>query len=172
MAALLRLQPRAKLLPTDPDYLMADGITKPKDQLQETCSIGGRTDSKPEAKKAKKYHSNPENEDGLNSKWEEQAQRRSLQRKQALEQTVGTEHMVQRMEQQLKQGPAGGFLEGLGAVRFEGYKLGYSTGGLDATDADKDAIGRAATQQEVVDAKARCKKKLAVAEVLNTNSTL
>jgi hypothetical protein len=52
--------------------------------------------------------------------------------------------MVQRMEEQLKQGPAGGFLEGLGAGRFEGHKLGY-TGGLN-TDADKDAIGRAATQ--------------------------
>jgi hypothetical protein len=39
------------------------------------------------------------------------------------------------------------------------------------TDADKDAIGRAATQRKAVDAKARCKKKLAVAKVLNINST-
>ena len=65
------MKPSAKLLPqSDTNYLMADGITKPKDRFQETCSIGGRTDSKPEAKKAKKYHSNPENEDGFNSKWE------------------------------------------------------------------------------------------------------
>jgi hypothetical protein len=158
---------QSKAASTDSDYLMADG-TKPKNQREQTCSIGGRTDLKPEAKNAKKYHSNPENEDGFNSKWEEQAQRGSLQRKQALGQT-GTGHMVQRMEEQLKQGPAGGFLEGLGAGRFEGYKLGY-TGGLN-TDADKDAIGRAATQPEVVDAKARCKKKLAVAKALNINST-
>ena len=54
---------------------------------------------------------------------------------------------------------------GLGAGRFEGYKLGY-TGGVN-TDADKDAIGQDATQQEVVDAKSRCKKKLAVARALN-----
>jgi hypothetical protein len=66
--------------------------------------------------------------------------------------------MVQRIEEQLQQAPAGGFLEGLGAGRFEGYKLGY-TGGSNP-DADKGAIGRAATQQEVVDAKSRCKKKL------------
>jgi hypothetical protein len=54
---------------------------------------------------------------------------------------------------------------GLGAGRFEGYKLGY-TGGSNP-DADKDAIGQAATQQEVVDAKSRCKKKLAVAKALS-----
>jgi hypothetical protein len=40
---------------------------------------------------------------------------------------------------------------GLGAGRFEGYKLGY-TGGSNP-DADKDAIGQAATQQEVDKAK-------------------
>jgi hypothetical protein len=32
---------QSKATPTDPDYLMTDG-TKPKYQLQETCSIGGR----------------------------------------------------------------------------------------------------------------------------------
>jgi hypothetical protein len=42
------------------------------------------------------------------------------------------------MGEQLKQGPAGGFLEGLGAGRFGGYKLGYSGGSN--PDADKDAI--------------------------------
>jgi hypothetical protein len=73
--------------------------------------------------------------------------------------------MVQRIEEQLQLGPAGGFLEGLGAGRFEGHKLGY-TGGSNP-DSDKDAIGRAATQQEIVDAKSRCKKKLAVAKALN-----
>ena len=70
------------------------------------------------------------------------------------------------MEQQLKQGPAGGFLEGLGARRFEGYnKLGY-TGGWN-TDADKDAIEQAATQPDVVDIKSRFKKKRTVAKALN-----
>jgi hypothetical protein len=39
-----------------------------------------------------------------------------LQLKQALAQT-GPEHMVQRIEEQLQQGPSGGFLEGLGAGR-------------------------------------------------------
>jgi hypothetical protein len=53
---------------------------------------------------------------------------------------------------------------GLGAGRFEGYKLGY-TGGSNP-DADKDAIGEAATQPEVVSL-SRCKKKLAVARALN-----
>jgi hypothetical protein len=100
-----------------------------------------------ETKKAKKYHPNPENEDGFNSKWEEQGQRQSLQRQQALEQT-GEGHTVQSMEEKRQQGPAEGFMEGLGAGRFGGYKLGY-TGGSNP-DTDKDAIGRAATQQEWV----------------------
>jgi hypothetical protein len=47
---------------------------------------------------------------------------------------------------------------GLGAGRFEGHKLGY-TGGSNP-DADKDAIGEAATQPVSL---SRCKKKLAVA---------
>jgi hypothetical protein len=77
--------------------------------------------------------------------------------------------MVQCIEEQLQQGPAGGFLEGLGAGRFGGgYNLGY-TGGFDPV-ADKDAIEQATTQPEVVDAKSRCKKKLAVARALNINS--
>jgi hypothetical protein len=121
-------------------------------------------DPSPETKKAKKFHPNPENEDGLNSRWQEEVLRRALQLKQALAQT-GPEHMVQRIEEQLQQGPAGGFLEGLGAGRFGGYELGY-TGGSDP-DADKDAIRDAATQPEVVNAKRRCKKKLAVARALN-----
>jgi hypothetical protein len=86
-----------------------------------------------------------------------------LQQQQALAQT-GPAHMAQRIEEQLQQGPAKDFLEGLGAGRFGGYKLGY-TGGSNP-DADKDAIGRAATQHEVVDAKSRFKKKLAVAKAL------
>jgi hypothetical protein len=49
---------------------------------------------------------------------------------------------------------------GLGAGRFEGYKLGY-TGGSDL-NADKIAIEGAATQPEVVSL-SRIKKKLAVA---------
>jgi hypothetical protein len=77
--------------------------------------VGGRTDSKPETKKAKKFHPNPENDGGLNTRrWQEEVGRRALQLKQALEQT-GPEHMVQRIEEQLHQGPSGGFLEGLGA---------------------------------------------------------
>jgi hypothetical protein len=64
-----------------------------------------------------------------------------------------------------RKGPSGGFLEGLGAGRFEGYKLGY-TGGKNPK-ADKKAIRDAATQPEVVDAKSRFKKKLAVARALN-----
>jgi hypothetical protein len=54
---------------------------------------------------------------------------------------------------------------GLGAGRFEGYKLGY-TGGLNP-DADKDAIEGAATQPEGVVSLSRIKKKPAVARVLN-----
>jgi hypothetical protein len=57
---------------------------------------------------------------------------------------------------------------GLGAGHFEGYKLGY-TGGLN-TDADKDAIGRAATQQEVDKAKSRLQRKRAVAKILNIDT--
>jgi hypothetical protein len=76
-------------------------------------------------------------------------------------------HGTAHIEGQLQQGPAGGFLEGLGAGSFEGYKLGY-TGGTNP-DADKVAIGRAATQKGVVYAKSRCKKKIAVAQALNTN---
>jgi hypothetical protein len=38
------------------------------------------------------------------------------------------------------------------------------------TDADKDAIGRAATQQEVDKAKSRLQKKRAVAKILNTDT--
>jgi hypothetical protein len=53
---------------------------------------------------------------------------------------------------------------GLGAGRFEGYKLGY-TGGSNP-DANTDAIGEAATQPEVVSL-SRCKKKLAIARALN-----
>jgi hypothetical protein len=151
----------------DANYKMANGDA-PENDLQQFASergkIGGRTDAKPETKKAKKFHPNPENEDGFNSKWEEHGQSGSLQRQQALEQT-GTEHMVQHMEEQLKQGPAGGFLEGLGARRFEGYKLGY-TGGWN-TDADKDAVEQATTQPDVVDIKSRFKKKRAVAKALN-----
>jgi hypothetical protein len=98
---------------------MENGFTKPKHQLQQTCSsggkIGGRTDSKPESKKAKKFHPNPENDGdgGLNTRWQEEVGRRSLQLKQALEQT-GPDHMVQRIQEQLQQDPAGGFL---GATR-------------------------------------------------------
>ena len=73
--------------------------------------------------------------------------------------------MVQCIEEQLQQGPAGGFLEGLGAGRVGGYRLGY-TGGYN-TDADKDAIEQAATQHDVVDIKSRLKKKRAVAKALN-----
>ena len=98
----------------DANYKMVNGGA-PENDLQQFASeggkIGGRTDAKPETKKAKKFHPNPENEDGFNSKWEEHGQSGSLQRQQALEQT-GTKHMVQHMEEQLKQGPAGGFLEG------------------------------------------------------------
>jgi hypothetical protein len=54
---------------------------------------------------------------------------------------------------------------GLGVERFEGYNLGRSN-----TEADKDAIKRAATQQEVRFATTRCKKKLGVAKALNINS--
>jgi hypothetical protein len=62
--------------------------------------------------KAKKFHSNPENEGGFNSKWEEeQGQSGSLQRQHVRLEQRGTEHMAQRMEEQLKQGPTGGFLE-------------------------------------------------------------
>jgi hypothetical protein len=58
---------------------------------------------------------------------------------------------------------------GLGAGRFEGYKLGYYTGGSNP-DADKDAIGQAATQQEVDKAKSRLQKKRAVAKILNIDT--
>jgi hypothetical protein len=139
-----------------------------ENDLQQRCSeggkIGGRTDAKPETKKAKNYHPNPENEDGLNSRWQEKGRMWLLQQQQALAQ-IGPEHMVQCIEEQLQQGPAGGLLEGLEAGRFGGYKLGY-TGGSNP-GADKDAIRQAATQPDVVDAKRRCKKKLAVARALN-----
>jgi hypothetical protein len=59
---------QSKAAPTDPNYLMADGMTKPKNQLQQRNSSGGRADSKPETKKAKKFHPNPENEGRLNSR--------------------------------------------------------------------------------------------------------
>jgi hypothetical protein len=75
---------------------------------------GGRTDSKPETKKAKKFHPNPKNEGHFNSRWQEQSLRPSLQQREALELT-GEEHTVHHMEQQLQRGPAEGFMEGLGA---------------------------------------------------------
>jgi hypothetical protein len=82
--------------------------------------IGGRTDSKPETKKAKKYHQGE-------TKWSRAGkiggQRGLDQRQQKLELT-GEEHTAQRMEEQLQQGPAEGFMEGLGAVVNTG-------GGLD-----------------------------------------
>jgi hypothetical protein len=37
--------------------------------LERACVIGGGTDTKSETKKAKKYHPDPSNEDGLNSRW-------------------------------------------------------------------------------------------------------
>jgi hypothetical protein len=52
-------------------------------------------------KKAKKFHTNLENEDLLNSRWQEQ----SLRHQQALELT-GEEHTVQCMEEELQRGPA------------------------------------------------------------------
>jgi hypothetical protein len=63
------------------------------------------------------------------------------------------------MEEQVQRGPAESFMVGLGAARFEGYKLGY-TDGVNA-DLDMAAIRLAATQQEVDDAKIRPKKKFA-----------
>ena len=122
-----------------------------------------------ETKKAKKYHPNPENEDGFNSRWEEQGQRQSLQRQQALEQT-GEGHTAQSMEEELHQGPAEGFMEGLGlpGAAALGYKLGYTDG--KNSDADMNAIRRAATEPEVLQAKSRLKKKLAVARILNTDT--
>jgi hypothetical protein len=113
---------QSKAAPTDSDYLMADG-TKPKNQGKQTQSSGGRTDAKPEVKEVKKFHPNPENEDDLNTKWQEATQRRWLQRRQELERT-GEENTVQRIEEQLQLGPAAGFLEGLGAGAL-GYNLGY-----------------------------------------------
>jgi hypothetical protein len=91
---------QSKAAPTDPDYLMADD-TKPKKQLKQTQSSGGRTDAKPEVKKAKNFHPNPKNEDDLNSKWQEANQKRWLQRRQELERT-GEENTVQRIEEQLQ----------------------------------------------------------------------
>jgi hypothetical protein len=38
------------------------------EQMRNGGLVGGRTDSKPETKKAKKCHPNPENEDGLNTR--------------------------------------------------------------------------------------------------------
>jgi hypothetical protein len=62
--------------------------------------------------------------------------RRLLQLQQALEQT-GPEHTVQCMEEQLQQGPAGGFLEGLvGELQLGvGYSPGLETTSL-ATPTD------------------------------------
>jgi hypothetical protein len=57
---------------------------------------------------------------------------------------------------------------GLGAGRFEGYNLGYTSGSN--TDADNHAIKRAATDQEVHKAKSRLQKKRAVAKVLNIDT--
>jgi hypothetical protein len=154
---------QSKAAPTDLNYLMADGITKPKDQLQETRSIGGRTVSKPETKKAKTFHPNTENnEDRLNSRWQEHSQRQPLQRQQKLELT-GEEHTAQRMGEQLKRGPAPGLMEGLVAGGF-GYNLGY-TDGVNA-DLDMIAIERAAKQQEVFEAKSNQQKKQAVRKTL------
>jgi hypothetical protein len=122
-----------------------------------------------ETKKAKKYHPNPENEDGFNSRWEEQGQRQSLQRQQALEQT-GEGHTAQSMEEELHQGPDEGFMEGLGlpGAAALGYKLGYTDGRNAALDTN--AIGLAAKQQEVDKAKSRLQKKRAVAKVLNIDT--
>jgi hypothetical protein len=153
--------------PRDPNHLMKGTGVLAENDLEQRCSEGGSADAKPETKKAKNYHPNPENEGGFNSKWEERGQRQSLQRQQALAQT-GPEHMVQCIEEKLQQGPAGSYLEGFGAGRFVGYNLDY-TGGRD-TDADKDAIRQAATQQEVDKAKSRLQKKRAVAKILNINS--
>jgi hypothetical protein len=49
---------------------MADGTTKPKISGSRPAPVsGGRPDSKPETKKAKTFHPNPENEDDINSRW-------------------------------------------------------------------------------------------------------
>jgi hypothetical protein len=72
------------------------------------------------------------------------------------------------MEEVLQLGPAEGFMEGLGLLGAAalGNKLGYTDG--KNSDADMDAIRRAATEPEALQAKSRLKKKFAVARVLNT----
>jgi hypothetical protein len=150
---------------------MADG-TKPKNQWKQTQSSGGRTDLNTETKKAKKYHPNPENEDGFNSRWEEQGQRQSLQRQQALTgaNRRGRGTLYRAWRRSCSTGPAEGFMEGLGLLGAAalGYKLGYTDG--KNSDADMNAIRRAATEPEVLQAKSRLKKKLAVARILNTDT--
>jgi hypothetical protein len=153
-----------KAAPSDTNYLMANGFTKPTNWLQQTSSSGGRTDSKPETKKAKKFHPNTENEDGLNTRGEEKSQRQSLQLQQALERTC-EEHKVQHMEEVLQLGPAVGFMAELLGAEPLGYNLGYTDGWNAALDTN--VIGLAAKQQEVGKAKSRLQKKRAVAEVLN-----
>jgi hypothetical protein len=51
--------------PSDTNYLMANGFTKPKNQWQQSQSSGGRTDSKPETKKGKKFHFQPRERVGM-----------------------------------------------------------------------------------------------------------
>jgi hypothetical protein len=73
------------------------------------------------------------------------------------------------MEEQLqRRGAAEGFMEGLGAGGC-GCNLGY-TDGVNA-DLDMNAIGRAAKQQEVVQAKINLQKKLAVGKILGIKQT-
>jgi hypothetical protein len=111
------------------------------------------------------FHPNPENEDDLNSKWQEANQKRWLQRRQELERT-GEENTVQRIEEQLQLGPAEGFIEGLGAGGL-GYNLDYmyTADGANA-DRDKNAIELAAKQVEVHNPKSDRKRKRLVGDVL------
>jgi hypothetical protein len=92
-----------------------------------------------------------------------EADRQLLEARHLAKDAVERKLLMELLEQPVAEKAKGA--SGLSAGRFEGYKLGY-TGGVN-TDADKDAIGEAATQQEVVDAKSRCKKKLAIARALN-----
>jgi hypothetical protein len=124
----------------------------------------------PETKKAKNFHPNTENEDGLNTRWEEKSQRESLQRQQALdswhwsEQARSTRYSTW-MEEVLQLGPAEGFMAELLGAEHLGYNLGYTDGWNAALDTN--AIGLAAKQQEVGKAKSRLQKKRAVAAVLD-----
>jgi hypothetical protein len=129
--------------------------TPPTPTTRMVSALGGEIDSKLETKKASNWAPDPKRPDGFVSKWSNAAQKLLDQRQQALKLT-GEEHTAQHTEEQLQHNPAEGFLEGLGAGGFGGYKLDY-TDGVNA-DADMDAIGQAAKQKEVVDAKSRNKK--------------